>query len=99
MRCHLWVEGGREACVCAQDTYCCAQTKHVLNIMYAQNHRASNMHKTTCARVSSLTPAGNLLKMRDGRLAYLDFGMMGQIDVDVSVLCGFENGMHAHMHA
>jgi aarF domain-containing kinase len=26
---------------------------------------------------------GNLLKTRDGRLAYLDFGMMGEIDVGV----------------
>lgn len=26
--------------------------------------------------------AGNLLRLRDGRLAYLDFGMMGQIPTE-----------------
>lgn len=26
---------------------------------------------------------GNLLKTRDGRLAYLDFGMMGQVDATI----------------
>lgn len=32
-------------------------------------------HPATAPRCA----AGNLLRLRDGRLAYLDFGMMGQI--------------------
>lgn len=41
-------------------------------------HEASTVH--TCRFYHADPHAGNILRMNDGRLCYLDFGMMGRID-------------------
>ena len=36
-----------------------------------------------CLPASADPHPGNLLKTRDGKLAYLDFGMMGEVDANI----------------